>query len=59
MLEIFKFQIIISFFVDYNQEAKGEKWYPDKQNKQKKKSEGSIIVDPNVPTGNRTIKYSS
>jgi len=32
MLEIFKFQIIISFFVDYNQEANGEKWYSDKQN---------------------------
>ena len=36
-----------------------KKWYSDKQNKQKKKSEGSIIVDPNVPTGDGTSKYPS
>jgi hypothetical protein len=40
------------------QGSNGAPWYCDKQNKRKKKGEGTLGVDPNVPTGDATSKSS-
>lgn len=62
---IYKFLIFvlimnsILFSLDYNQAGQsgnGAPWYYDKQNKRKKKLEGTLDVDPNAQTEDGTNK---